>query len=89
MRFRVDVRVQRGPHRSRWVAHDRVRPAKVQRMIDMTAMEIATHEFRTSMPRFTDLPEDDNGFVGVMVTCADKPDQEHVIVVTPIQETER
>ena len=46
MRYRIEVRQRRGEHGNVYTQHERVKPGKVQRLIDQTACDIARHEAR-------------------------------------------
>ena len=68
-RYRIEVRGKRGEHdHYYYVAFEKVKPGKVQRLIDATARDIYDHEkmdLRTA--RFIDQPETDDGYSPVVV----------------------
>ena len=50
MRYRIEVRQTRYDITSRYIAYDRVKAGKAQRLVDGTALGIATHERRHGQP---------------------------------------
>jgi hypothetical protein len=65
MRYRIEVRAQRGDQPSyTYVVYDRVKPAKAQRLLDKAIMDIAKHEraWDFGRPTFTWHAEDPDGY---------------------------
>ena len=66
MRYRIEVRAQRGDQPSyTYVVHERVKPAKAQRLLDVAILDIAKHERAfdlQSQPRFTYHNYDPDGY---------------------------
>ena len=89
MRYRIEVRGRRGDHAPyTYTQYDRVKAAKVQRLIDKTVIEVAQHESggqRLPMARFIDGIEDRDGFIPVTVRFKEY-DIEFTVLATPILE---
>lgn len=79
-RYHIDVRAKRGDQPSYTFAQYRgVKPGKVQRLIDKTAIDLAQHEGRGDfMPSFLSLTEDEDGYIPVQVVVGS-----NVFVVVP------
>ena len=88
MRFRIEARCKRGEQPSyTYVIHDRVKPGKVQRLVDGAILDIVAHEQGQGsgplrMPHF-DWGEDLDGYATPSVTIGILKAR---IIVTPIHE---
>lgn len=81
-RFRVEVIAQRGDQPAyHYTVSPVVKPGKVQRLIDRTALDIAAHEGRSGMvPRFY-WGEDFDGFATVRIIIEDNV---FIVLATPV-----
>lgn len=81
----IEVRGRRGHHHYRYVAFPKVKPAKVQKLIDKHALEVAAHEGGGQFKvRFDNGPEDDNGYIPVIITLVGA-DCEFIVIGTPLE----
>ena len=86
MRYRIEVRAQRGDQPSyHYVAEPRLRPGKVQGRIDALAMDTAAHERLEGYPPRFDWGEDLDGYATVLVTIGDN---KFYIYPVPVTEPE-